>query len=76
VPDNKEARLKLLELLYAYSTAPAAEKAEALAELDAAVDAARAGTMFSRQDIKDHLRRNYFPDYYRLRRMQERGSAQ
>lgn len=74
MPDNKELRLHLLELLYAYSTAPETEKGHALQELDKAIDAARAGTMFSRQDIKDHLRRNYYPDFYRMKKAQEHGS--
>jgi len=75
VPDNKELRLRLLELLYAYGTAPESEKDHALKELDAAIDAARSGTIFSRQEIKDHLRKTYYSDYYRMRRTQERGSA-
>lgn len=74
MPENKELRLKLLELLYTYSTALEFEKAQALQQLDAAIDLARKGTMFSRQDIKDHLRRNYYPDYYRMRKAQERGA--
>lgn len=74
MPDNKELRLRLLELLYIYSNAPEFEKAHALSELDVAIDAARKGTIFSRQDIKDHLRKNYYPDYYRMRKAQERGA--
>ena len=76
MPDVKEQRLRLLELLYTYGTAPESEKAQALRDLDTAIDNARQGTAFSRQDIKDHLRSAYYPDYYRMRRAQERGSVQ
>jgi len=70
---SKELRLRLLELLYAYSTAPEHEKASALRELDRALNEARAATGVSRQELSDYLRTHHYPEYYRMRRKQDIG---
>jgi hypothetical protein len=70
---KKDIRLKLLELLYVFSTALEHEKAAARKELDSALDVARDGTGVSRQDLSDYLRRNYYPEYYRMRKRQDFG---
>jgi hypothetical protein len=69
----KEQRLKLLELLYVYSTCPEDEKAEARALLYNAVDEFRKPLGESRQKVIDYLRAYHFRDYYKMRKKQERG---
>jgi len=71
----KEERLRLLDLLYASSTCPEHEKAEARAQLLAALDKFRADKGFTQQQIIDYLRTFHYQDYYRMRKKQEPGSV-
>ncbi len=70
-----EQRLRLLELLYAYSTCPEDEKATARAALYRGVDEFRAPLGIGRQEVIDYLRTFHFKDYYRRRKRQERGEV-
>lgn len=70
---GEDQRIKLLGLLYTYSTCPEDEKASAKVALDRAVDEFRSSRGNTRQEVVDYLRTFHFRDYYRMRRRQERG---
>lgn len=73
LPDQQ--RIKLLDLLYAFSTCPDDEKAEARKALEQAIDVCRMGKGITRQEVIDYLRHFHFRDYYRARKRQERGEV-
>ncbi len=71
LPDAQ--RLALLEAMYQHAIATEAEKHATKCELDRLLDIAGNGTQLSRRDIKDYVRAELFPDYYRRRRIEDRG---
>lgn len=70
---GEDQRLKLLDLLYGYSTCPEDEKAAARTALYRALDEFRAPLGIGRQEVIDYLRAFHFKDYYRARKRHERG---
>jgi hypothetical protein len=71
LPDAE--RRALLEAFYQYTIAPESEKASAKKSLDEMLDCIAAGVGLSRRDVKDFVRAELFPDYYRRRRVEDRG---
>lgn len=71
LPDAQ--RLALLEALYQQTIACESEKATAQRTLDELCDRVVQGTGLSRRDLKDYVRAELFPDYYRRRRVEDRG---
>jgi hypothetical protein len=66
-------RRALLEALYQHTIAPESEKAATKAALDELLDRVAATVGLSRRDVKDYVRAELFPDYYRRRRIEDRG---
>jgi hypothetical protein len=71
LPDAQ--RLALLEALYQYTIACESEKAAAKIAFDELSDRVTVGTGLARRDVQDYLRATFFPDYYRRRRIEDRG---
>jgi hypothetical protein len=71
LPDAQ--RLALLEALYQHTIANEGEKAATKTELDRLLDQVAATAGLSRRDVKDYVRAELFPDYYRRRRIEDRG---
>ncbi|MFA6288069.1 MAG: hypothetical protein WC661_11855 [Opitutaceae bacterium] len=71
LPDAQ--RRALLEAFYQHSIACEAEKAATKAILDGLLDKVAATSGLSRRDVKDYVRAELYPDYYRRRRVEDRG---
>lgn len=69
--NSSETKLKLLALLYDARNALPHEKANAMAALDAEVDRVRAGTSYSRSQVKEMLLKDGFREYAKRRKIQE-----
>lgn len=63
----------MLEALYQQTIATEGDKAAAKRLLDQRLDEVAAIAGLSRREVKDWLRANLFPDYYRRRRIEDRG---
>ena len=71
LPDAQ--RLALLEALYQHSIATDGDKQATKDALDKLLDQVARGANLSRRDVKDYVRAHLFPDYYRRRRIEDRG---
>lgn len=69
-PDKK---LLLFELLYEACSAPVEEKSAAYAKLHEEIDRVRAGSVYSRQQVKDLLYKDGFHEYVKRKRIAERN---
>jgi hypothetical protein len=70
LPDKQ----RLLELLYEACSAPTEEKAAAYLALHTEIDRVRAGTVYSRHQVKDLLYQSGFHEYAKRRKLSERNS--
>lgn len=71
LPDQQ--RLALREAFYQQTIATEGEKAAAKRSLDQRLDEVAAIAGLSRREVKDWVRAELFPDYYRRRRIEDRG---
>lgn len=73
MPLSDADRRALLEAFYQHSIAPDSEKAETKQTLDQLLDQVATAAALSRRDVRDFVRAELFPDYYRRRRIEDRG---
>lgn len=66
-------RCALLEAMYQHAIAPDSEKAATKVALDKLLDRVATMANLSRRDVKDYVRAELYPDYYRRRRVEDRG---
>ena len=71
LPDAQ--RRALLEAMYQFAIATDGDKHAAKIALDQELDAVAKMGELSRRDVKDYVRAHLFPDYYRRRRIEDRG---
>ena len=71
LPDAQ--RRALLEAMYQHAIALEAEKAATKRILDEQLDAVGKIAGLSRREVKDWVRSEIYPDYYRRRRVEDRG---
>lgn len=70
---SPQDKLRLFELLYEACSALPHEKAEFHQRLNAELDRVRAGTVYSRQQVKDMLYRDGFHAFAKRKRTAERN---
>lgn len=66
-------RIALLEAMYQHTIASDSEKAATKQTLDKLLDAVATAASLSRRDVKDYVRAELFPDYYKRRRIEDRS---
>lgn len=72
-PDTHKLRLRFLELIYQVDCAPPEEKAGARQRLISEAKVVASGCGLSAQQIIDNLRANYYRDFQRRRKLEDRA---
>ncbi len=69
---NPDLREQLLEAIYDLKNCELSEASAHQIRLDKLLEQARAGTAFSRAQVYIYLRKTFYPDYAKRRRLRDR----